>query len=575
MLLRSASRTAALVALSALPAACAAAGDTESPASVIAPDGSVPEPSAGSDVDAGVIHGHGLAPDGGAAGCPADALPALNPCVVDETYGVFVASTAAPGGDGSRARPFTTLSAGIVAAKAAKKRVYACAGTYAEALEIQNGVSMFGGFTCAASIWIPAAEHARVQSPTSPAARASAITVATRIDGMDVSAPDGGLARDASQPAKSSIALLASNAAALMISNAILHAGSAQSGADGADALGVTQAAASVDGAAAFPPRRHCIPIVATCATGSLEPNAGAAGGTSDCRFADGTASAAALNGGAGGRGGYPAHYYWASIRRDGTDLFDTMWMRDVAPGDGYPLAANAQTAAGALHVAMSSIVNVGHAGVSGTAGANGAAAAGMGSLSASGLVPAEGSNSANGAPGQGGGGGAGLDHDHGDGSVIADAPPDWMDGATGSGGGAGGCAGVGGQRGQSGGSSLAIVVVDSGLHIDGVTLETASGGNAGRGGKGSAGTPGGVAGARWTSYGSRGGAGGAGAAGGAGGSGRGGHSIGIAFTGVVPTATNMTYRLGAAGAGAPSFDAPTGTVAASQAGVQAQTQKL
>src|SRR5687768_3806231 len=45
---------------------------------------------------------------------------------INETYGIFVVPNAAPGGDGTRAKPFATIAEGLAAAVAASKRLYVC-----------------------------------------------------------------------------------------------------------------------------------------------------------------------------------------------------------------------------------------------------------------------------------------------------------------------------------------------------------------------------------------------------------------------------------------------------------------
>src|SRR5450432_847177 len=82
--------------------------------------------------------------------CDATKLPTEDACVITEAFGVFVSSTFGndANADGSRSKPFATLSKGIAAAKQANRNVYACAEKYPENVEFADGVSVFGYFWC-------------------------------------------------------------------------------------------------------------------------------------------------------------------------------------------------------------------------------------------------------------------------------------------------------------------------------------------------------------------------------------------------------------------------------------------
>ena len=603
MLRRSSALAAAVLAVLPL-AACGGSSPSSGATDTYRHEGATED--AGLDDELGTIEGHGGAPtadagdaqapvaDGaaptppGSTPCPGSALPTASPCVISEAYGVFVAATAPAGGDGTRAKPFNRLSAATTVAKLASKRVYVCAGTYTEPLEIQSGVSVFGYFACADGVWSVAASHARVQSPTSPAARASNITAATRVEGLDLYAPDfGALTPDAAQPAKSSIGLVASNAGALTVASATIHAGTAQRGANGADGPTVSELSTTTKGADAIGAKHDCLVLngLPFCTSRALDEQGGRPGGASDCRLLGDTAANPALTGGPGGRGGRPAQYERRFVQIFGTDGFELGWVQTIAPGDGLPRVASAATAAGGAVVPLGATPNAGTSGIAPPPGANGASAIAPGVLGASGFTPSDGTSGSNGNPGQGGGGGAGFNHtDSAERAVIAPfkaVKGDWVDGASGAGGGAGGCAGAAGNPGRGGGSSLAVVAIDSALRLESATLETSAAGAGGRGGAGSPGHEAGQSGAPlFTSpsgfvIGPSAGTGSAGSAGGAAGSGRGGHSIAVAFVGAMPAALSPTYHLGVAGAGVPPFTSPAGTVAASAAGLQAQTQKF
>ncbi|MEO7109248.1 MAG: hypothetical protein ABI183_02320, partial [Polyangiaceae bacterium] len=126
--------------------------------------------------------------------CDVTATPAVNACVVNETLGIFVAPPSADAGtasseDGTRGHPFSKMQTAIDTAKSQKKRVYACVGNYSEQITLANGVSIFGDLDCNQD-WVVVTKHAVIQAPASPAARADQITTATRVDSLDITAPD-------------------------------------------------------------------------------------------------------------------------------------------------------------------------------------------------------------------------------------------------------------------------------------------------------------------------------------------------------------------------------------------------
>ncbi len=158
-----------------------------------------------------------------------------------------------------------------------------------------------------------------------------------------------------------------------------------------------------------------------------------------------------------------------------------------------------------------------------------------IGSLTSGGWSTTNGSAGSAGGPGQGGGGGA---------SPTA--------GATGGSGGCGGCGGAGASPGLGGGSSIALLVYQSGVTLtaSSLTAETAGSGGAGKPGEvGVGGATHGIS----TAGACNGGNGGSGGQGGASGGGSGGVSVGILYssTGSAPTvdsATTGAITVGAAG---------------------------
>ncbi len=218
-----------------------------------------------------------------------------------------------------------------------------------------------------------------------------------------------------------------------------------------------------------------------------------------------------------------------------------------------------------------------GSPGSPGTAGDGGPGGMGIGEVRGGTWVStAQGQGSAGtpGTPGAGGGGGG-----SGGGCPEGDLPgPVTNESAGGGGSGAGGGGGCGGQEGLGGGpggASIALLLIDSSVQLEQVTLSTlgggpgGAGGEGGTGGRGGTGGPGGDggiigSGATWQtkpydSYGGGGGAGGRGGMGGnggPGGGGAGGSSVGVwCSDGGVHAAdpSTITRTLRPGGSGGPS----------------------
>lgn len=494
--------------------------------------GSVPSGSDASS-DAGSI-----AHDAGLPGCAASLLPTDDACAIDEAFAVFVsASHGAPSGNGTRATPFASVQSAINAAKTANKRVYACAEPYAETLTFANGVSIFGYFDCTGGTWTTSAGRARINAPTSPAARATSIVTATRIEGLEIVAPD------AAAISGSSIALIATGSPGLSFFHSRLHAGAGKDGIGGTESVRLLQTG-TLNGAANTSVS-ECGGSLFACDVAHL----GASGGTSICTGAPGH------NGGQGGDGGFGGRWQNGPAGQIEPATF------------GSPQPGTATTAVGANFDGVHSAAPGGV----GADGANGVSATAMGVFSATGYVPADGIPGVDGSPGAAGGGGAGH-HPLG---ILPNDNPDWY-GVSGAGGGAGGCPGLAGTAGKGGGASIAILAIDSPIHVQSSIIETSRGGGAGWGTFGSAPTPGGRAGddVAGPSYGPNplGGNGGGGGHSGVSGSGAGGPSIGIASHGAAPS-IDAAAVVGQGGAGAAADTDPAGkTVGASASGLSAAT---
>jgi hypothetical protein len=437
-----------------------------------------------------------------------------------ENFGVFVATSGAPNAEGTRAQPLASIQAGLERAKATGKRLYVCSGTYKESVTFQNGTSMTGGFDCVGTAWTRSGARSKIESPTSPALRAIDIATPTRVEGFEVTAPDG------TPQNPSSIVLIAERAGGLQFFNTRLIAGVGALGADGVEGIQLTLGAAA-RGKDATGWERD---------TSFYPRNPGAAGGTGACVGAPGH------NGGSGGQGGSGGVY---ECQQATAQSFALEWYREceVGPGGGcifheYP-RSDAPTVSGA--------------GAGGSGGQNAKSAAPIGTLSPAGYVPADGAKGADGQPGKGGRGQDGESNNVGS-ACKPEEDGQYFRGFSGAGGGAGGCPGLAGNPGLGGGASIAVMMFASdGMLFERSDLIAGQGGNGGRGTFGSLPTLGGLAGAPHPYSAAAQQPGGRGGLAGISTSGAGGPSFAIAHTGGAPKLENgTTTTVGAGGAGVP-----------------------
>jgi len=486
----------------------------------------------GTGDDAGSVHGGGN-PDAGTdaspeaepppPGCDTSKLPTEDVCVVNDAEGIFVSSSLGKAtGDGTKASPLASLAAGIEAAKAAHKRVYACAETYGESIAIENGVDVFGYFACNSSWAVVQTSHAKVASPTSPAATATNVTTPTRVENVDLVAPDF------TSNSQSSIALIASGSPSLTIKNATIHAGTGGDGAHGTDGVQLSDSSNKkglngigydiCNGAIG-----HCVTAIARYQPGPTNACVGEAG----------------HDAGPGGDGGWNGVYV-AVVNQNQTEVWKPNGQASTV---GLPLVGSASTTQGGGFLVVPSN------GANGLSGFDGQSGGPIGTISANGYTPADGTGGTDGQPGQGGGGAAGLQDMNGVISVQGQPIGRTAQGEGGASGGAGGCPGLAGTAGKGGGASIALIAVQSGLTLDTVTIESSSGGIGGQSGQGSKHTVGGTGGAASanTVHAANGGDGGYA---GVSGNGGGGPSVGIAFAGSAPQRLATTIKQGAGGAG-------------------------
>jgi hypothetical protein len=483
--------------------------------------------------------------------CVGTKLPTEEPCTVAEGYGVFVAPKGDDAAEGSRVAPVKTIQRGIQLAKEQKKRVYVCAGKYAESLVLADGVSIFGYFNCEQN-WALSDARAVVESPTSPAARARGITTDTRVEGLELIAPNFGQLPPAKEAAaQSSIGLVAFDSPRLLFVNGRIRAGSGQNGADGESAVQLAQRANANGGApdsrtSECPHKNWGDYWYYDC----VGPVVGPRGGESRCEYPDGSVAPTALNGGNGGSGGNYSRYRSGEACNtipgvgNGAPIRTCIPIWEVAP-QGQGAAPGDAGPGGSQNPAP------------GRDGANGRP---FGRVTEAGYEASDGEAGANGEPGAGRGGSAGLVPDR---TPNKSDPSHWR-GPTGAGGGAGGCAGLAGTPGRGGGGSIAVLTLDSPLTLRNVALETSDAGKAGRGSVGSSGTPGGIGGLPSLN-------GVSGSNGGVSGSGGAGPSVGVVVKGAKPTSENVTFQGGKGGAGAPAVTRDGRTLPATSPGTAAQ----
>jgi hypothetical protein len=452
--------------------------------------------------------------------CDSAGVPATEPCVISEPYGVFVAPAANGGDDadgtGTRDKPFATVGHAIGVASVSGTRVYVCGATYAESLVVTSAVSVYGGLACPEGTGRDGGGAKDAAVGGGEAWRYTAVLAVIAPAGLgyalDVESVSGAIFEDMGFVALGAPPALG-DAGAPDAGDAGADAADAEAGSDGGDA-------GADGGVVSVVPGTSSIAVMVNASHGvsftrvSVTAGAGAAGASAGVLVSN--ACATSLDGvaaPAGGGGTTPVSctcpIFGSSKAGAGGADNETGGpgsavpaIVGVAPNDGLGGAG-----AGAAHCGD------GDNGADGVAASGGGAAGGAGSLSATGWSVVGGAAGGIGDPGEGGGGGGGGDS------------------LGGAGGGAGGCGGNGGGPGSGGGASIAVVAVSSAVSLSSSTLVTGAGGPGGAGAAGEEGQAGGTGGSDGTSE-CYGGNGGDGAGGGGGGGGAGGPSVGIASTG-------------------------------------------
>jgi hypothetical protein len=434
-----------------------------------------------------------------------------DPCVLTETFGVFVAPTGSDTtGTGSRAQPYATVGHAMDEAKTAGlARVYACgsAGNYTENLVVassRTGITVYGGLNCTTTpaTWTYSASDKATVAPASGYALQATAAVTFEDFGFVSSA--------GTAPGASSIAVFASNATGVALDRCNVQAGAGAAGQDPPQAM---QTAPALDG------------------------NAGGA----------------SINGGGAGAGGLAQANGTCPTSVGGAGGSAVAGELDGQSGQVGP--SNAGTSAACNTPLMP---KGGGPGAKGSAGSSGSAASDWATFAVTGWTPLAGQAGGPGSAGQGGGGG-GVQ------GVVSSA-------GGGGGGGAGGCGGAGGAGAGGGGSSIAVLLFDATVTLSACTLSSSAAGPGGNGAAGQPGQNGGGGGAGNNLDDCNGGAGGVGGPGGPGGGGAGGLSAGVVWTGTMPTISGGTQTPGAPGVAGMNGDASV-TAKAGMAGAVVQFQ--
>ncbi|WP_437751404.1 hypothetical protein [Sorangium sp. So ce1389] len=457
-----------------------------------------------------------------------------------DACGVFVAHRGDDADEGTRKAPVRTLRRAVEKARnEGKRRVFACAEVFDEAVMLPSGIELWGGRDCTTDEWGWPGTLSVTEIAPEPG-RVPLTVEATQGLGTSKIFAVRLVAADASEAGASSIAMLVTDGADVVVRWSEIIAGNGADGEPGEDA----PLERAPNGARASHGERAC----------SDELVAGGAIAVTEC--ADGTMSV----GGSGGVG-----------ERD-------------AGGAGEAGAP----APPALEASTDGLGGQGEStgacepGVPGRDGAHGAPGKGAEQdsvrLGSSGLHGGRGENGTPGGTAQGGGGGGGT---RGRGVCGRSEP---QGGASGGSGGGGGCGGRAGGGGGAGGSSIGAVILGAKARFEMSRITTGRGGNGGAGGRGQQGGhgyPGGYGGEAGMTAGGEiryacdGGHGGKGGDGGHGGGGLGGSAVGLARDdSEVSVDRGVTFELGAPGAGGPGDEAGD-TSKAGQGGVTGEMWSL
>jgi len=435
---------------------------------------------------------------GGGPGCDGTKSPSEDPCVIHESYAIFVSPNGDDlEGDGTRAKPYKTFDQAVSAAATAKKRVYACAtsGAFDGQISLDSfsdGVSLYGGFDCMS--WDYGTTKTMITGPADGVIKMQDLVTGSTIEDFDVTA------KTATSPGTASIGIVVGSSKKVKLARLKVTAGGGAPGIPGYTTTGI-----AASGKNGNPGKNAC---------GNFA--AGGPGTVSGCGFPESKGAGGGSAGVGTGNGGPGA---------------------DGEPNLGGGLGGEGEdpTLPGGWSCGT---VGNGKNGKPGADGPNGAGSNSPGKLTVSGWTSSAGGFGTNGGNGQGGGGGGGVKA-----PSTCSGGPNPPVGASGGGGGSGGCGGIAGEGGKGGGASIAVSAYDSDVTLEDCALIATSGGNGGAGGVGQLGGSG-SSGALGGSGACAGGAGGKGGNGGHGGGGAGGPSIALAWKGTKPLRTDGSLKV-------------------------------
>lgn len=173
-------------------------------------------PDLGEDAGAnGGVDASGDAPPGAPLppGCDLAAAGGISLDCVDETFGVFARWDPAnrEGGDGSKARPYGSLSRAVAAISSdgsGRRAIFAAAGSYLESVRVDNGVSIFGGFDATFANAAPRSPRTQIVGESTFALQVVTSAEAMIFDDLELLGPSDSTPR----PDPSSIAAFVVNA---------------------------------------------------------------------------------------------------------------------------------------------------------------------------------------------------------------------------------------------------------------------------------------------------------------------------------------------------------------------------
>jgi hypothetical protein len=452
--------------------------------------------------------------DAGGAPSPVDTMRVF--VLVNPTAAFWVSAAGNDMNSGTRAEPFATITKGIQRAQAfGGADVYVARGDYAEAISLQSGVGLYGGYSRS---WLRDVTANATTITTPNASGLQGVSVHDVVlDGFCI------VSQDATASGGSSYGVVLRDCVrAELRDNSI----TAKNG-----------------------------------VAGSAGPGGSPGGqGTIGSGGGDGHCDGGAGGGGGGGAAGQPGAYAGGDGGAGGAeDWWGAHNGHDGSAG-GCPSGPTCSAGGGGGHGdSNGDDGSDGTAGIAGLPGQHGAAGLAFGNLPATDYVAAPGAEGAPATGGWGGGGGGGGGSQY--------CPTCNSGGGNGGGGGGGGGGyGYGGRPGSGGGGSFGVLILDSPgpVTLTRNDITTGRGGDGGAGGQGGQGGAGGTGGVGATAClgeiggGGAGGNGGAGGAGGAGGGGGGGPSIGILqVRSQQVVTTNSSFSVGLAGQGGAAGDTP------------------